>query len=342
MNSRVTIMVAGIGGASLGSEILKSLDLAEKYRVFGCDISKTAYGLYEEGFEKTYLIDGQDYVKSVIAACRDAGATLLIPGGEAPMVLLSAQVQALNNAGIRLVCNNPNVIAICSDKAKNFKVLTSLGITIPRTTTIEGKDSIESVGLPCVVKPATGTGGSALVFFATDVAEALIYADYIRRMGGIPIAQEYLSEEEGEFTVGVLSLPNGSVAGSIALRRALDAKLSVIMRSRGGVISSGYSQGYIDDFPDIRDQCEMLARAIGSTGPLNIQGRLRGSMFIPFEINPRFSASTYLRALAGFNEVDIYLQALLTGKTPSVSSIRKGWYLRSLTEKFVSPDTMRS
>lgn len=341
MSRQTSVMVAGVGGASLGSEILKALALAGRYSVFGCDISKTAYGLYEEGFAKTYLVDRQDYVPSVIAACRDAGAEILVPGGEAPMVLLGSQTDALRDAGIRLACNSPEVIATCSNKAETFRVLTALGIAIPRTATIDGAASIEHVGVPCVVKPATGTGGSAMVFFATDVAEALIYADYIRRMGGTPIAQEYISEDGGEFTVGVLSLPDRRVAGSIALRRALDAKLSVMMRCRGGVISSGYSQGYIDDFQEIRSQCEAIARALGSIGPLNIQGRLRGSVFVPFEINPRFSASTYLRAMAGFNELDIYLQALTTGDLPEQLNIRKGWYLRSLAEKFVAPETVR-
>lgn len=337
----MSVMVAGIGGASLGSEILKALVLAGSYRVFGCDISKTAYGLYEEDFAKTYLVDRQDYVASVIAACHDAGADLLIPGGEAPMVLLGSQIDALRDAGIRLACNSPEVIATCSDKAETFRALSALGILTPRTATIDGAASIETVGVPCVVKPATGTGGSAMVFFATDVAEALVYADYIQRMGGTPIVQEYISEEGGEFTVGVLSLPDRTIAGSIALRRALDAKLSVMMRCRGGVISSGYSQGYIDDFPEIRSQCEAIACSLGSTGPLNIQGRLRGSMFVPFEINPRFSASTHLRAMAGFNELDIYLRAMTTGESPKPLSIQKGWYLRSLTEKYVAPEAIR-
>lgn len=341
MSRQMNVMVAGIGGASLGSEILKALVLGGRYSVYGCDISKTAYGLYEGDFAKTYLVDRENYVPSVIAACRDAGAEILIPGGEAPMVLLGSQADALRDAGISLACNSPEVIATCSDKARTFRVLTTLGIAIPRTAIMDCAASIENVGVPCVVKPATGTGGSAMVFFATDAAEALIYADYIRRMGGAPIAQEYISEEGGEFTVGVLSLPDRTVAGSIALRRTLDAKLSVMMRCRGGVISSGYSQGYIDDFLEIRSQCEAIARALGSVGPLNIQGRLRGSVFVPFEINPRFSASTYLRALAGFNEVDIYLRALTTGDIPEQLNIRKGWYLRSLTEKFVAPEIIR-
>lgn len=342
MTQALKVMVAGVGGASLGTEILKSLHLAGGYRTYGCDVSATAYGIYETRFERTYLVDRENYVASVINACRDAGATVLIPGGEAPMVLLGRAADMLRQSGIRLACNSPEVISTCSDKAKTFSVLASLGIEIPATTIIDDGDCVNKVGLPCVVKPATGTGGSAMVFFATEMDEALVYADYIRRMGGTPVAQEYLPDDTGEFTVGVLSMPDGRIAGSIALRRALDAKLSVMMRSRGGVISSGYSQGYISDFPEIRQQCEIIARALGSTGPLNIQGRMRGSAFVPFEINPRFSASTHLRAMAGFNEIDLYLRAMTGNAVEAPTTVREGWYLRSLTEQFVAPEQIRT
>jgi carbamoyl-phosphate synthase large subunit len=132
-----------------------------------------------------------------------------------------------------------------------------------------------------------------------------------------------------------LSLPNKQIAGSIALRRELNAKLSVAYRGRGGIVSSGYSQGYIDQFPDLCRQAELIARAVGSRGPINIQVRVRNDQILPFEINPRFSASTYLRALAGFNEVDILLRYLHRGEIAEKPAIRPGWYLRSLTEQFV-------
>jgi carbamoyl-phosphate synthase large subunit len=180
-----------------------------------------------------------------------------------------------------------------------------------------------------------------MVFYAVDQGEVAVYADYIRRAGGRPVAQEYIGLEEGEFTIGVLSLRDGSVFGSIALRRNLDSKLSVASTGRGGVISSGYSQGYIASFPKLRDQAEAIARAIGSVGPINIQARVRDGELIPFEINPRLSASSYLRALAGFNEVDIYLRCVALGERVELPDIREGWYLRSLTETYVSPDEVR-
>lgn len=331
------VMIAGIGGASLGTELLKSLVLAGTYDIYGCDISPTAYGLYEPSFTKTFLIDRSNYINSVIEACLEAGVKWIIPGGEEPAKLLSSASELLKANGIRLVGNEPDVVMLCTDKALCFSKLDELGFSIPLTLSSINEESLINLGFPCIIKPSTNSGGSSRVFIAWNIDEAMMYTEYIQRCGIKPIAQEYISEQEGEFTVGVLSLPeNGEIAGSIALRRSLDSKLSLMMREREAVISSGYSQGYFGEFPQIRQQAEKIASCIGSRGPINIQGRVRNGELIPFEINPRFSASTYLRAMAGFNEVDVLLQYLSKGYKNPLPKIKEGWYLRSLTEIHVS------
>lgn len=335
MKTSTSVMIAGIGGASLGTEIMKCLVLAGKYEIFGCDISATAYGLYEKSFRKTFKIDRDNYIMSVINACKQAGSSWLIPGGEQPMVLLGEDQQKLETYGIHLVANSKEIIRTFSNKSTTFNILDSFGIPIPNTVLVEGDADLESFGMPCIIKPSTGSGGSTMVFFATSIDEAMIYSEFIRRMGGTPIAQEYIPDDEGEYTVGVLSWPDGELTGSIVLQRVLEAKLSVAMRGRGGVISSGYTQGYIGDFPHIKRQAEAIAVALDSRGPINIQGRMRNNIFLPFEINPRFSASTYLRAMAGFNEVDLFLSFLISGEKKHIDNICNGFYLRSLIEKYI-------
>jgi carbamoyl-phosphate synthase large subunit len=133
----------------------------------------------------------------------------------------------------------------------------------------------------------------------------------------------------------VLSLEDGKVLGSIALKRVFQNKLSVRWRGKSGLISSGYTQGLIDDFAEVRKASEEIARSLDSRGPLNIQGRVMNGVFMPFELNPRFSASTYLRAKAGLNEVDIFVRALQGVPFRMPSSLRYGYYLRSFSEVFV-------
>ena len=198
------VMIAGIGGASLGSELLKCLVQAGHYEIFGCDISPTAYGLYDAKFSRTFIIDRADYVSSVIKTCCETDIHWLIPGGEQPMVLLGAAADQLDAAGITLVANHPDVIRTFSDKSLTFKRLTALGFTVPRTVEAVSETDLKQVGMPCIIKPSTASGGSAMVFYATDIHEAMIYVDYIRHRGGCPLAQEYVTLDEGEFTVGVL------------------------------------------------------------------------------------------------------------------------------------------
>jgi carbamoyl-phosphate synthase large subunit len=340
-NKHTKVIIAGIGGASLGTEIAKCLRLAGKYEIYGCDISPTAYGLYDNDFTATYRINRDNYIEEVLKVCHHTGANWLIPGGEQPNALLGAAAEQFALEGIRVVTNDSAIVGLFSDKQATFNKLAVCGIPIPKTAELTTAEDVQVVGLPCIVKPATGSGGSASVFFAVTTDEALIYAEFIRRNGSVPIAQEYLGDDEGEFTIGVMSLPDGRVVGSIALRRVLEAKLSVAYRGRGGVVSSGYSQGYIDAFPDLCRQAEQIAAVIQSRGPINIQGRVRNGVLMPFEINPRFSASTYLRALAGFNEIDMLLGYLIGGELPSTKSIKPGWYLRSLTENYIAQEAVK-
>lgn len=332
MSERIPVMVAGVGGASLGTEVFKCLRDAGRYDVYGCDISPYAYGHYQGGFAETFVIGREAYVDSVLALCRDNGIRAVIPGGEGPLALLGPAADLFKQASVHVAANCPEVIATCSDKQKTFERLAELDLPTPQTIAISTIDDFADPGYPCIVKPASDTGGSRFVFLASDQVEARQYAAYVLDKSGTVLLQEYVSHRDGEFTVGVLSLPDGRTVGSVAMRRLFNAKLSVLMESDAGLISSGYSQGLIDDYPEVCRDAEQIARALGSTGPINIQGRLRDGRLLPFEINPRFSASTYLRALAGFNEVDIYLQYVLADAAPPEISIRPGYYLRSLDE----------
>ena len=329
------VMIAGIAGASLGTEIAKALRLAGGYEIIGADISPLAYGHFDSAFCHTLVLERDGYIDNLLEACQSEGIDALIAGAEQTTELIGKTADRFRTAGILVVLNNPDVVALCTDKAACFDELSRQGITIPQTRRIETPADLEGFPVPCVIKPSRDSGGSAYVFFARTREEAALYVAYLVNNRRIALAQEYISHQRGEFTVGVLSLPDGTVAGSVALRRSFTNKLSVAAQGDGFLISSGYSQGEIADFPEIRATAERIARLIGSTGPINVQGRVSASGdFMPFEINPRFSATTYLRAMAGFQEID-YLIRHMAGLPPRGELAAKpGWYLRTLTETY--------
>ncbi len=318
------VLVAGIGGASLGTEILKCLQEIPDYRLVGCDISPYAYGHYQLGRESAFLVRGEHYIDDVLSICRRFGVVAIIPGGEKPLQLLTAAQDRFDEARIHIASNTSDIVRLCCDKARLFERLVCLNIPVPWTAECDDTVDLSKIPLPCIIKPSTGSGGSRLTFLAGSVADIRLYSHHLVLNGCRPLVQEYIPVSEGEFTVGVLSLPDGVLVGAVAMRRMFHSQLSVSSQTELGLISSGFSQGFVDDYRDVTAQAESIAQALGSAGPMNIQGRMKGGAFVPFEINPRFSASTYLRALAGFNEIDVYLKAVLGGVRPGPIDLRPG------------------
>jgi carbamoyl-phosphate synthase large subunit len=332
------VLVAGIAGASLGTEIAKCLRHAGGYWIVGCDISPFAYGHYDSNFDSTSLVDRRKYIDDLLALCLRESIDCIIPGGDEPAVLISRGEDRFAEIGIRVCHNNAALVDRLSHKGRCFEILSAIDIATPLTATVSSSDDLHRIPLPCIVKPATGSGGSSFVFFARNYTEAELYCAYLRNNKRIPVAQEYIPHTRGEFTVGVISGPDGLCAGAIALRRSFNSKLSVAMQGEDFVISSGYSQGQIEEFPEICSVATDIAQRLGSTGPLNIQGRVNADgRFVPFEINARFSASTFLRTLAGFNEVDFYARQSLGQPPRSELRVKPGWYLRTLSEVAISP-----
>lgn len=337
------VLITGIAGASLGTEILKSLIAADRYEIYGCDISKFAYGIYQKEFKKTFIVDVNNYINSILDICSKEKIDFIVPGGEETTLLIARNSDMLKKEGIKLGINSPELIEKFSDKEEYFNLLSKLNISIPLTkkiTDICDMKQLDYFKFPCIIKPARDSGGSNFIFLADNRGDAELYILYLHDNGKIPLVQEYIPEQEGEFTIGILSLPNEQIVKSIVLKRMFNSKLSVSFRSEKGIISSGYTQGMIDYFPEIRTEAENIARCIHSKGPINIQGRLKNGKLVPFEINARFSASTYFRTMAGFNEIDIFLQYLSTGAL-DIPKIRPGYYFRSFSEIFIDKDMIK-
>jgi len=340
----VKVLIAGIGGGSLGLEIFKCLRLAGGYEIIGCDISEKALGLYEYGFKKTILLSKSDnctYARNLLKLCLTENIKFVIPGAEKVNSILNQERTIFQEANVYLLINSKEVIDLCSNKLKTLEFLRQQGISVPETLLVRTqKDCNGLTKFPYIVKPSEGAGASNLVFLAENKKEIIFFVEYLRQRGYKAVVQQYIDSKE-EYTVGVLSLPNGIVVGSIALRRFLESKLSISSQYNDRVISSGWSQGEIQNFSKIRKQAECIARTIKNCGAVNIQGRVGSDgIFYPFEINPRHSGTSYLRALAGFNEPHYLLRYLNYAEILPELKINKGYYLRGLTEMSV-PYTMR-
>ena len=79
-----------------------------------------------------------------------------------------------------------------------------------------------------------------------------------------------------------------------------------------------------------------VALALSPCGSVNFQLRVGKNGPEIFEINVRFSGTTVIRALAGFNEVEAVVRWAVTGERVPLVRQKSGVVLRYFEELFVS------
>jgi carbamoyl-phosphate synthase large subunit len=299
------------------------------WELHGADIHPMAFGLHSCLFDKSIALEKENYISSLRDYCGEQAIDFVIPGSDQTAKLISQ-----DGLHPRLVSNSPDLVSLLADKRSLCALLSKFGYGGFPTWDIR---TYRDAFYPAVIKPAKDSGGSAHCYLADSHEQARYVLDYMLELGLDPIIQEYLPGRE--LTVGVLCNPDGTLDGSIAMERISNSKLTVRQSTFDGYISTGYSQGTFTPWKEmVNGVCERLAINLKSSGPLNFQGRVdkKGHLRI-FEINARFSASCYLRSLAGFNEPHRALMALL-GQPEKRAEPKCITVLRSLTETVVKTE----
>jgi carbamoyl-phosphate synthase large subunit len=349
---KIPVLVTAVGGAGHGEQILKALRLAEpgSYYIVAADARPQCpqFALADDHVTLPFASD-PGYIAAVLAVCERFGIRAVFHGCEPELRRMSAERDAFAARGIRLPINPAPLIDLCMNKEATSRRLAELGFSVPRFLRATSRADVEGIDwFPVVVKPSAGGGGSANVFIAQNSAELLSLTDYLASMATEAgfLIQEYVGTYEDEYTVGVLHDMDGRYLNAIAVHRMLSTQLNVrfgvpnrTARAELGrmlVISSGISHGAVGRLPAVTGPCRDIARALGATGAINIQCRLVDGAVKVFEINPRFSGTTSIRAMAGYNEPDVLLRRhLLHEDVPVDFAYRHGVVLRTLTEQWL-------
>lgn len=326
----INILVTAIGGGGHGDQILKALRLAAqgRYRLFGADArTNLTQAAWVENFVTLPLASDSTYLETLLDVCRRWEIGVLFHGCEAELRVFDEHRNEIEAAGIFLPINTTSLIRLCMDKLALNKRLDELGFVPPRYAEIADLATLNAIDwFPVIVKPSIGGGGSANVYIAQTGKELMALAEYLDLDNNNQkfMVQEYVGHPEEEFTVGVLHDLDGCFIDSIAVNRDLNGGLNVrvavpnrtakIELGKRLVVSSGISQGCIGKFRLLTDQCREIAEALSSCGPLNIQCRFVNGKVRIFEINPRYSGTTSLRAMVNFNEPDLMIRYHLLGE----------------------------
>jgi carbamoyl-phosphate synthase large subunit len=343
---KLRVLVTGAGGGGNGEQLVKCLKMAAcDYTVIATDIDIESAKLSGGDVCETLpAASHPEYTDALIALCNREDVRAVFPGSEPELRRISADQDVINPHLDLLAINSERVIEICSDKYKTNEFLEKYNFPFPKSLFLINIAQIDNVDFfPVVIKPTVG-GGSQHVYLAQDTNELHQLVSYLLNYFDHFLVQEYVGKTDQEYTVGVLLDGEGNLINSIAVNRFIMSSLSnrIKIKNRTNrkdlgeilAISSGISQGEIGRFPDVTKFCEKLAVEMGCKYAVNIQCRLVDGVPYVFEINPRFSGTSFMRAMVGYNEPDILIKKhIFNSPIETGFGYKNGVILRSLKER---------
>lgn len=339
---KIRVLVTGSGGAgTLGREIVKAfLMLPDTYEIIATNSNPLDLSINND--VKTFTIPNSsspDYLENLLKICKKEKIQAIAPGSEPETEVISKNFANFSEENIIPLTNRYDLVKLCNDKFSLSEFLLSKGIKIPKTHSLENIKEINQSDYPLLIKPTIGSG-SRNVFVAQNFEEVSFFTKYLMKQKINPMIQEYVSGIDAEFSIGILYCDGGKLKTSIAMRRNLHNGLSTRTvigseQNESLIVSSGISQGYFDDFSEIRTKAEKIASILNSDGPINIQCRVKNNELYVFEINPRFSGTTSSRALVGCNEPDILTKFRLFENIPEKILYKSGYVMKDFLEKYI-------
>lgn len=342
---KLNILVTGSGGGGHGQQIIKALKLSKlNFNLITTDVTEISVGkMVGDKFHVLPFASDPDYIQRLLKICKSEKIDVLFHGSEPELKKISKFRDIFINLGIYIPINSERVIDICMDKNKTVDFLSENNLNYPKSFKVSKGFDLSSIkDYPLVLKPSIGGGGSQFTFIAQNLKELKIYNDILLENFHTYLIQEYIGNYENEYTIGVLHDHQGRYVNSISTRRIIHSGLGTNIKVKNKtkktelgeylIISSGISQGYVSQDKLICDQAIEVADKLDSRGPLNLQCRLVNDKLYVFEVNPRFSGTSYIRALMGLNEPEIMISKYYGIECDEMTPLKEGFVMRRLEE----------
>lgn len=319
----VNILVTASGGL-VGQGVLRSLRKNASYfqwKLITGDPDLNARG-HLIGDRKVTLpmADDPEYVDKVLEVCKNEKINYIIISSDTELMNFAVSKKRFKEINTKVIVSDPTVIEIADDKYLTAEWLRQNDFPYPKTTSLETltiKD--KDFSFPIIVKPKNGGRRSYGVLRANNFREL---SDIWLKSKTVNVAQEELQGDE--FTAGILVV-DGIVQAVCVLRRDL----------RDGNTFNAYHDETCDRFiPRLTE----IAKVLQPEGPCNFQFRVKDGEPVIFEINARFSGTTPIRWMFGFNEVEELLKSYEYGTKIEQPKLKNGTVFRVMGDVLCESD----
>jgi len=319
----IKVLVTG-SGSLLGQGIIKSIiDSDLKCKIVGADYFPSAVGLY--WVNKGYLlpdflkpeISEKQFIESIVKIINKEKIDFVLIGLDFEIPILAKhkiEIEKITKA--KLIVSSNQIVRIGNDKWETVKYLKKNGFNYPESTLPDMVDDfLISNKFPLIVKPRFGHT-SKNVFLVNNKKELF---DSIIKCNK-PIIQEYLSNSNSEYTCGSVFFDNKLIS-LVSLRRTLK--------------NGNTYEAFSEKTNGIDKYIKKLTFSLKPLGPINFQLRIADRGPVVFEINPRFSGTTPIRAIFGINEVVILLKKLSGYNIDNEYEKKEGVVIRYYENQFI-------
>ncbi len=295
----INILITALG-SPLGQSIYKAVKISSlNINIYGSDVDELAAGLEFPKIKKVFLPKVTDisYLDKLKQILDDKKIKIIFPALSSEHELLIKNMSYFEEKNIFVVTPSFKTFTICNDKYESMRYLSARGVTVPFTVLASNSSDknifLDTYLFPVILKPRFGASSND-VYIVNDLSKlnGLISAF----PSGYFVLQQFLSEP-AEYTAGVMTSRNGTKRKVFILERNLKFGLSY----SGRVIVN----------PDIEKYCLNIAGELNSSYSINIQLKMQNGVPYAYEINPRLSSTTSIRAHFNFNEPEMIIKEVL-------------------------------
>lgn len=316
------ILVTG-AGALLGQGILRLLQISDfEKKIYTADPDPKSTGHWLGDYAITIPKVNQagyiDAVKEIISK-HSIDAILVGTDVELP-VMARHKDEFLKKYNCHIVVSSERVIDIANDKYLTAQFLSENGFPYPFSVMASDKEGLQEIedkfGFPLFAKPVDGARSLGIKKINNHTELIETYAPDSNL-----VVQQFLSEDEGEYTSGCT---------------VVDGKCTAVVTLKRDLRDGNTYRTFRDDETGKYDEFIIpIAEKLNPDGPVNFQFRIFNGKPVIFEINGRFSGTTPLRHFYGYNEVEAVLNYYLFGKPLQKPVLRNGVVMRAWADLFI-------
>jgi len=282
------IMVTGVSG-NVGQGIIEGLrksNCTNAYWILGTDIAPyplcAGYPMCDAGVQVPYAID-PEFIPAVKEIIRSNKIDYVLIGVDAEVLPYAKHREEIESeTGCKIIVSDESFVNVATDKYLTYLYLKKIGVNSPETWL---RLPFSSCEFPLIAKPRTGHGskGVMVIYSYGEIA------DNEQIQSGGYCFQEYLDGDE--YTCGLLFDQEHKLIDSIIMKRKLDCGVTV--------------EAQVVEHEEIRKIIDKFAAGTNGKvfGSINLQIKMKNDVPYVHEINPRFSGTTQMRVMAGYNDV---------------------------------------